>query len=584
MRRHNTLHAFLLITLFTLQCCVPSSTAGCSGSSSAVLSALLPLHAGEDCSQLQLRGLQQLAALRAVVSDVNNELKAQDGLTIGLLVQDTCSSPEGAMKAALRTLVDIQQTCSNPPLYLGMVGPEDSDSLSKVKAVSRVFNATHVVPFFHSVAKESEEDSVFYVSMERLKEQAQSLLAIVKKLNWQSFSLAFEEPMSELAEILIHAVKEDSSVCVKGSVSRMHVQAAVPNIFGGSQDGVVVLADSHQMAAKVLQSYQALTTPLILMVRTAGLEAWQVPRSASKMYLMQQISASDENVPQTLNTTLMSQYEAQKQAEFKIHCKDITNAADCAVESNTQDALLENIDVSATGMANAVRLIGSALRTSHRARCLAGSSPVFGMCAKLLALPSGEWHSALRRATATTKQPDNTRVRFLMELPTSFSIYSRDNNEGNLVKVASLTAGTLKQLAGYNFPAMQHAANLTSCGETPKIPIAPPPIVIAAPPPAGEYTEGPTLRDLYTSEYSFYELVGMICGVGFIMFGVMVVIIYVIYNNLVEKTEKESTGGSLESVPARAARPTTRDRASRAARGLRDTFRRNSSVRSSTHS
>lgn len=54
-----------------------------------------------------------------------------------------------------------------------MVGPEDSESLAKVKAVSRVFNATHVLPFFHSVAKESEEDTVFFVSIERLKEQAQ---------------------------------------------------------------------------------------------------------------------------------------------------------------------------------------------------------------------------------------------------------------------------------------------------------------------------------------------------------------------------------------------------------------------------
>lgn len=148
-----------------------------------------------------------------------------------------------------------------------------------------------------------------------------------------------------------------------------------------------------------------------------------------------------------------------------------------------------------------------------------------------------------------------------------------------------MTAGNLKEVAsGYKFPTMQHAANQTACGETPKIPIAPPPIPAAAPPAAGDYAEGPTLKDLYTSEYSFYELVGMICGVGFIMFGVMVVIIYLIYNNLVEKTDKESTGGSVESVPNRAARSKTRDRASRAARGLRDTFRRNSSVRSSSHS
>jgi len=483
----------------------------------------------------------------------------------------------------LRTLVDIQQTCNNPPLYLGMVGPEDSASLAKVKAVSRVFNATHILPFFHSVAKESEEETVFYASMERLKEQAQSVLTLVKKLNWQSFSLAFEEPMSELAEILIHATKEDSSVCVQGSVSRMHVQAPVPNIFAGSQDGVVVLADSHQMAAKVLQSYQSLTTPLVMMVRTVGLETWQVPRSASKMYLMQQVSVSNENVPDTLNTTLMAQYEAQKQSEFKIHCKDITNAADCAVESNTQDALLENVDVSATALAHAVRLVGSALRSAHRARCMAGSSAVFGVCPKLLALPSGEWHGTLRRSSTIAK-PDNTRLRFNMELPSNFNVYSRDNNEGNLVKVAAVTAGALKESgSGYTFPTMQQASTVAVCGETPKIPVAPP-VIPTAPPPVSDFADSPTLKDLYTSEYSFYELVGMICGVGFIMFGIMVVIIYLIYNNLVERTEKESTGGSMESVPSRAPRSKTRERASRAARGLRDTFRRNSSVRSSSHS
>lgn len=38
---------------------------------------------------------------------------------LGLQVQDTCASPDGAMRAALRSLVDTQQSCSNPPLYLG---------------------------------------------------------------------------------------------------------------------------------------------------------------------------------------------------------------------------------------------------------------------------------------------------------------------------------------------------------------------------------------------------------------------------------------------------------------------------------
>lgn len=54
----------------------------------------------------------------------------------------------------------------------GMVGPEDSESLAKVKGVSKVFNTTHILPHFLA-AKEHEEESVFYVSMERIKEQAE---------------------------------------------------------------------------------------------------------------------------------------------------------------------------------------------------------------------------------------------------------------------------------------------------------------------------------------------------------------------------------------------------------------------------
>lgn len=58
-----------------------------------------------------------------------------------------------------------------------MVGPEDADSLAKVQGVTRAFNTTHILPTFHSVSKESEENTVFYVSIEHLREQAQVPLA-----------------------------------------------------------------------------------------------------------------------------------------------------------------------------------------------------------------------------------------------------------------------------------------------------------------------------------------------------------------------------------------------------------------------
>lgn len=100
-----------------------------------------------------------------------------------------------------------------------------------------------------------------------------------------------------------------------------------------------------------------------------------------------------------------------------------------------QDKLPDDIDVSVAAMANGVRLLGAALKAVHKARCGSGpgSTPVFGMCPKLLALTTVDWRNALRRATTVVH---STRVRFLMELPTSFHVYTRDNAAGDLEKVS----------------------------------------------------------------------------------------------------------------------------------------------------
>lgn len=59
-----------------------------------------------------------------------------------------------------------------------MMGPEDGESLARVKGVSKVFNATHILPTFLSVSKEAEENSVFFVSTEHMKEQAQVICTL----------------------------------------------------------------------------------------------------------------------------------------------------------------------------------------------------------------------------------------------------------------------------------------------------------------------------------------------------------------------------------------------------------------------
>lgn len=48
----------------------------------AVLSALLPLHSGDDCSETQIRGIQLLAALEYGLNKVNADLSQYGDLKI----------------------------------------------------------------------------------------------------------------------------------------------------------------------------------------------------------------------------------------------------------------------------------------------------------------------------------------------------------------------------------------------------------------------------------------------------------------------------------------------------------------------
>lgn len=47
-----------------------------------ILSALLPLHSGDDCSETQIRGIQQLAALEYGLNKVNADLSQYGDLKI----------------------------------------------------------------------------------------------------------------------------------------------------------------------------------------------------------------------------------------------------------------------------------------------------------------------------------------------------------------------------------------------------------------------------------------------------------------------------------------------------------------------
>ncbi|XP_037796411.1 metabotropic glutamate receptor 6-like [Penaeus monodon] len=100
-----------------------------------VLTELLPLHSGRDCSKLGLTEVQIMEATRLAVQKVN-ELELIPGVTLGLRVVDTCGKTERSVKMALASLADDTRDCINPAVSLGFLGPGDGFRCCEVAAVA----------------------------------------------------------------------------------------------------------------------------------------------------------------------------------------------------------------------------------------------------------------------------------------------------------------------------------------------------------------------------------------------------------------------------------------------------------------
>ncbi|XP_046383632.1 uncharacterized protein LOC124154142 isoform X2 [Ischnura elegans] len=195
----------------------------------ATVAALLALHRGPNCSRVELRGLQQAAALGLAVRRVNElHAEAKDGLSIGLQVLDTCSESEDAVKMALRSLVSsVQASHLPPPLFLGFLGPDEAVTLDAVQKVTGVFKLSHVTPF----SLRGRVHNPLHVVAVDPKEKVKMILTLLRRLDWTSFSVLHsgDAVSSDVARILVsEATYSSEPMCV---LSVQHL----PNAYDAEQ-------------------------------------------------------------------------------------------------------------------------------------------------------------------------------------------------------------------------------------------------------------------------------------------------------------------------------------------------------------
>ncbi|XP_075229077.1 uncharacterized protein LOC142328846 isoform X3 [Lycorma delicatula] len=435
-----------------------SQTACVVKPNSAIISALLPLHSGSDCSTVELRGLQQAAALQATVNSLNSDIKKESNILINLKIQDTCSSEDGAVKAALKSMVDSDQTCLHPPLFMGFIGPEVKQIIDAVHQVTKLFNGTHIIPY----AIDTSNEAILHITAKQSLNQAQSLITILNQLKWTTFSLAIDDSaeIHILAKNILELLQENPTLCVTDSVARITDAASISEaLVGSTGHGIVVLADSPETVSQVLQINKLLGVPLVLIINKIGIQNWQIPSVNSTLVILQgTVSHPIDGVAESVNVTMYSAYLKQQDQMIRdTQCKNAANINTC-MQNIGQDVFQGSLDPSLQPLTYAARLMGSSLLAAHKAKChVAGSeSPVPGLCSRLSRIPASEWRAILLQSTADIKQIQNVnlppKIHFQMNIPDTLDIYVRNQINLVLEKIGQVSNGNLKLLNGQSFP------------------------------------------------------------------------------------------------------------------------------------
>uniref|UniRef100_A0A2S2NB83 Receptor ligand binding region domain-containing protein n=1 Tax=Schizaphis graminum TaxID=13262 RepID=A0A2S2NB83_SCHGA len=393
----------------------------------AVLSALLPLHSGDDCSVTQIRGIQQLAALEYGLSKVNADLSQYGDLKISLQILDTCSNSNRAVKATMKGLVSADQTCIKSPLFLGYVGPDDLESFIDVHKITFLLNKTHVLPY--KIDLKEKPANVFFIGTDQTGIRAKAILTMLSNLGWENYISVVEDSIqtTNLLDILVDL--SDGKICPVGkpiilpksengytTVYKEIIESQVHS----SVDGILILVEKPEALKPLLKilsnNVNSQKSPFVIYIISVGLKLWDFPRSDSlKIIVMQEATEFivKNDIKQYINDSLLINYHEQTRSYKR----------SCNYNPMCLDSLEDELDSTVIPITYAVHLFANALKMSIDQKCKYNlDSP--GICRNLQSMPPMEWTSLLRTQSTITNGPEGPkRIRFQMEIPHHVSIY-----------------------------------------------------------------------------------------------------------------------------------------------------------------
>ncbi|KAL0276775.1 UNVERIFIED_CONTAM: hypothetical protein PYX00_004275 [Menopon gallinae] len=376
----------------------------CPRKHNALLIALLPLHEGDNCRRLTQKGVQQKVALETSLEIVNSE----NDLPIGLKILDTCSDRRKAAESAGRAVAFARKRCSKLPLFLGLLGPDDEESL---KAVLGTYEFSQVIPAADSGFRLFNAINVVTVDV---AERARRLTAFLKYLNWHSFILIFTSDgvSSRIAISLLDSDKfclTDSVLRLPSFGSGLKDRAAINRLRRTVEEAndvrIVIITDD----ANVMDYFTDYVEDnwgdyeYVVYAEKSGILPWRGSKKlAQNMIVLQEVP----RLPMVMNdfedvlrnSTLWGEFTRTEPCEG---CGSFKPRADPTVVPYVYS----------------LHLLSRALKTATRRKCGKGL-----ICDALREMPPAEWRAILEDTVTVV---DDSRVSFYMPTESVVEIYAR---------------------------------------------------------------------------------------------------------------------------------------------------------------